>query len=91
MEAATGGRRQRSRVQQGTARSHRDGLDQSDQVTAGFGEMSIAGWRAAGLFRRSVIKPVLFTIAQHLAIRALGRLAKEDLVALKKGARALIG
>ena len=30
----------------------------------GFGELSIADWRAAGLIRRSVIKPVLFTIAQ---------------------------
>lgn len=57
----------------------------------GYGEIGIEDWSAAGLLKPSTIKPVLFTIEQRLVVRLLGRLIKDDRVALKKGCRNLIG
>ena len=57
----------------------------------GFGEIVIEDWDEAGLLKRSVLKPVLFTIEQRLIARILGRLSAGDRAVLKKGLRSLVG
>jgi mRNA interferase MazF len=47
-----------------------------------FGEMMIADWQAAGLFKLSVIKPVITTIQIDLVIKSLGKLISTDLNSL---------
>jgi mRNA interferase MazF len=42
------------------------------------GEAWVAEWRAAGLFKPSVIKPVLATVEQSLIIRKMGSLSTAD-------------
>jgi len=51
--------------------------------TARFGEVPVTDWRAAGLIKPSVIKPVLTTIERSLILRRLGQLEQEDRQALK--------
>lgn len=51
---------------------------------AGIGEALITKWKAAGLLRPSVLKPVLATIERGLVLRTLGRLADEDRAALRR-------
>ena len=57
----------------------------------GFGEIVIEDWKTAGLLKRSILKPVLFTIEQRLIARVLGRLSAGDRAALRKGLRNLVG
>jgi mRNA interferase MazF len=47
------------------------------------GEVSVAEWRAAGLFKPSVIKPVLATVEQSLIIRKMGSLTAADVESLR--------
>lgn len=47
-----------------------------------FGEMRITEWKAAGLIKPSIIKPVLTTIEKTLVIKKLGELQKIDAQAL---------
>ncbi len=47
-----------------------------------FGEMTITEWKAAGLLKPSIIKPVLTTIDKSLVIRKLGELQEIDAQAL---------
>ncbi|MGH9632733.1 MAG: type II toxin-antitoxin system PemK/MazF family toxin [Bryobacteraceae bacterium] len=42
--------------------------------STGFGEVLVQDWKAAGLLKPSVIKPVITTIEQSLVLRKLGRL-----------------
>lgn len=44
----------------------------------GFGETTITDWQAAGLIKRSLLKPVITTIEQHLVIRTMGSLSTDD-------------
>jgi mRNA interferase MazF len=48
-----------------------------------YGDTEIHGWRAAGLLKASLIKPVLATVQKHLVLRKLGRLGDVDLNALR--------
>ena len=48
------------------------------------GEVWIEQWRAAGLLKPSVIKPVFATLEQRLALRRLGALMPEDCATLRK-------
>lgn len=43
-----------------------------------FVEMLITDWRAAGLLKPSIIKPVLMTVEHSLVIKPLGNLQDED-------------
>lgn len=43
-----------------------------------FAEVMIDGWKEAGLLKRSAIKPVIFTVEQHLVRRRLGKLNADD-------------
>ena len=56
-----------------------------------FGEIVIGDWQAAGLLKPSAIKPVLFTMEQQLAIRALGRLGERDRAELAGAIQCVVG
>jgi len=58
---------------------------------AAVGEVAITQWQAAGLLRPSVLKPLIATIEQRLVRRKLGRLSRDDLRALQKVLRAVLG
>jgi mRNA interferase MazF len=49
---------------------------------AGVGEVALVRWKAAGLLKPSLLKPVLSTIERSLVLRKLGRLEVEDRLAL---------
>jgi mRNA interferase MazF len=51
--------------------------------TSGFGEAPIADWRAAGLLKPSVFKPILFTAERSLLRKTLGTLSSADQQALR--------
>lgn len=48
-----------------------------------FGEMTITEWKAAGLIKPSIIKPVLTTIDKKLVIKKLGQLQQVDTQTLR--------
>ncbi len=56
----------------------------TSQVRAplGFGESLVCDWRAAGLIKASVLKPVFTTIEQGLVSRTMGKLTAADLQTL---------
>ena len=57
----------------------------------GVGEIEVKDWKAAGLLKPSVVKPVITTIEQTLILRRLGRLKEEDQAALRHAIAAIIG
>jgi len=65
----------------------------TSQVRAplGYGEAMIDNWRAAGLIKASVLKPVFSSIDQGLVIRVMGHLSAADLQTLQKLLRNVIG
>lgn len=56
-----------------------------------FGEVVVQHWRASGLLKPSVVKPVLTTIESGLVLRVLGRLSLEDRRAVAKSLTSIIG
>jgi mRNA interferase MazF len=56
-----------------------------------YGEHSIEDWRAAGLLKPSVIKPLIATIEKSMVRKVLGQLAMIDLVAASRCLAAIIG
>jgi mRNA interferase MazF len=76
-------------------REHRDliliAVTSQSRPAAVVGEAALAQWRAAGLLKPSVIKPVLTTIDQILVLRKLGRLHAQDLQTLRDSLRDIIG
>jgi mRNA interferase MazF len=56
-----------------------------------FGEVLVHDWKAAGLLKRSVIKPVITTIEQSLVLRKLGRLDDSAQSALRKSIDMIVG
>ena len=59
--------------------------------SGGFGEVSVKDWKAAGLLKASVIKPVLTTIEATLLVRKLGRLKEDEQQQLKQALKAILG
>ncbi len=59
--------------------------------TSAFGEVSVQGWKQAGLLKPSVLKPLLATVERGLVIRKLGSLQAEDLAALRESLRSVLG
>jgi mRNA interferase MazF len=53
------------------------------RATAGFGEVFVRDWNAAGLLKPSAIKPVFATLEQALILRTLGTLGPDEQTALK--------
>lgn len=56
-----------------------------------FGEIIIQDWKAAGLLKPSVIKPVIATLEQSLLIKTLGRLSARDAATLREMIPKIIG
>lgn len=56
-----------------------------------FGEMTITKWKAAGLLKPSIIKPVLTTIDKTLVIKKLGELQEIDAQALSNILQLILG
>jgi len=55
------------------------------------GEVHVQDWRAAGLLKPSVLKPVLTTIDPALVLRKLGRLTATDEAALRQAIHLILG
>lgn len=56
-----------------------------------FGEANIVQWKAAGLLKPSVTKPVLATVEKNLIIKKLGQMHEEDQQAIKKSLQIILG
>ena len=59
--------------------------------TPDYGEHSIEVWRAAGLLKPSVIKPLIATIEESMVRKVLGQLAVIDLAAVSRCLAAITG
>ena len=55
------------------------------------GEVAIVEWRAAGLLKPSVIKPLVTTVEANLVVRQLGTLGSGDQQALRQVLAAVFG
>src|SRR5262245_53077717 len=51
--------------------------------TTAFGEVSVQDWKAAGLLKPGVVKPVITTIERSLVLKKLGRLKDNEQAALR--------
>ncbi|MEC4818162.1 MAG: type II toxin-antitoxin system PemK/MazF family toxin [Scytonema sp. PMC 1069.18] len=56
-----------------------------------FGEITISEWKAAGLLKPSIVKPVLTTINKELVIKKLGQLEEVDRQALQNLLQLILG
>jgi len=61
------------------------------RVGATSDEVWVESWKAAGLLKPSVIKPVFTTIEQSLVIRQLGALDATDKEALRRAIARILG
>jgi mRNA interferase MazF len=61
------------------------------RVGATSDEVWVESWKAAGLLKPSVIKPVFATIEQSLVIRQLGALDATDKEALRRAIARILG
>lgn len=55
------------------------------------GEVPVKDWKAAGLIKPSVVKPVITTIEASLVIRRLGQLKKDEQEVLRKAIAKIVG
>jgi mRNA interferase MazF len=58
---------------------------------AGFGEVPVGKWQAAGLLKLSVVKPVFATLDQRMVRKTLGQLSDADRSALLEALRLILG
>lgn len=61
------------------------------RASAGFGEVWLKEWQAAGLLKPSAVKPLVVTLDRALIIRQLGYLGEDDSRALRVAIADLIG
>jgi mRNA interferase MazF len=66
-------------------------ITSQSHVSGGIGEAAIRNWRAAGLLKPSVFKPLLATIDRQLVLRTLGKLEAEDRTVLGQCLDAILG
>ena len=57
----------------------------------GFGEAMIEGWKASGLLKPSLIKPIVFTTEKSIIRKGLGKLEEKDNQSLKAIINMVIG
>jgi mRNA interferase MazF len=55
------------------------------------GEALLSAWRAAGLLKPSVAKPVIMTVQKSLVLRRLGRLETRDRQAIAAMLQQILG
>jgi mRNA interferase MazF len=58
---------------------------------AGFGDVVIDQWQAAGLIKPSAAKPVVFTAEKRLILKRLGQLKENDQQAVRRVIEEIIG
>jgi mRNA interferase MazF len=63
----------------------------SQRPVGTIGEVNVKDWKAAGLIKASVVKPILTTIEAPLVIKRLGQLKEDDQAALRRAIAAIIG
>ncbi len=56
-----------------------------------FGKIEVKDWKAAGLLKPSVVKPVMATIEQGLVIKRPGRLTDNDRLSLSGALKVTLG
>lgn len=56
-----------------------------------FGEVIVQDWKAAGLIKPGVVKPVITTVERSLVLRKLGRLNDHTQAALRKAIAIIVG
>ena len=56
-----------------------------------FSEVPVQDWKAAGLIKPGVIKPVITTIERSLVLRKLGNLDDSTQAALRKAIHSIVG
>ena len=61
------------------------------RASPSFAEAPVADWKAAGLLRASVFKPLVATIEQALVVRRLGKLSGNDAAALRAVIEKIVG
>lgn len=61
------------------------------RATTAFGEVLVHDWKAAGLIKPGVVKPVITTIEHSLVLRKLGRLNDATQAALRKAIAQCVG
>jgi mRNA interferase MazF len=61
------------------------------RATIAFGEVLVQDWKAAGLIKPGVVKPVITTIERSLVLRKLGRLSDATQAALRKAIDSIFG
>jgi len=66
-------------------------ITSQSRPTSGVGGVAIRHWRAAGLLKPSVFKPLLATIEQTLVLRTLGKLVPADRTRLNEFLKLIIG
>jgi mRNA interferase MazF len=86
----TGGKK-RPAVVVSSAAYHRERADlilmavtSQTRAFAGIGEIPILEWKASGLLKPSILKPILFTVERRLVLRKLGELEDADRQSLRK-------
>ena len=57
----------------------------------GIGEFLIENWPGAGLLKPSAVKSAISTIEQRLVVKKLGSLSSQDLLALEKALKEILG
>ena len=61
------------------------------QARGRFGEVTLQEWKAAGLLKASVVKPILATLERELILRRLGTLQAQDRASLRQSLRTIFG
>lgn len=61
------------------------------RATTAFGEVLVQDWKAAGLLKPGVVKPVITTIERSLVLRKLGHLNDDTQAALSKAIAIIVG
>jgi mRNA interferase MazF len=56
-----------------------------------FGDMTISEWQEAGLLKPSVIKPIFTTVEKALVLKKIGRMSKQDRLALQEALQTILG
>jgi mRNA interferase MazF len=54
------------------------------RAVAGIGEIPILEWKASGLLKPSVLKPILFTVDRLLILKMLGTFGDSDKRSLRQ-------
>lgn len=66
-------------------------ISSQNRLANEFATIEIVNWKAAGLLKESVVKPVIFTIEKQLIKKVLGKLDKIDKQSLRQALTLILG